>query len=705
MNSTTRHFRRPLIAGVLTAACLFMAQVSMVHGAGLLVADGGFGGTLEIRDHEVEVVINSGIAVTTVTQVFHNTESRQLEALYTFPVPKGASISNFSMWIEGKEMVGEVLEKERARQIYDSYKNRGEDPGLLEQVDYKRFEMRVFPIAANADQKVQIVYYQELDFDYNWATYLYPLETVTDTELAANTAERFAFSIRAESSIPVSSVECPSHGDAVAFSRHDAHHFAASLETRNGNLDGDLVIAYKLERPQTGLDLVTSRRGNEDGYFQLTLTAGEVLNETSHGMDYVFITDISGSMNEAGKMRTAKHTVGAFVTSLNERDRLEVIAFNIEPKMLFDTLQPTSDDTRTAALQFLDEQKPRGSTLLDPAIRMAYRYREPERQLNVVVISDGMTKTRERRDLLQTIARRPDNTRVFCVGVGNEVNRPLLEQLAMDTGGLAAFVSNRDDFNRQARGFRRALTRPAAANVKIDFADIAVYDVVPQQLPDLYYGSPIRVYGRYRNSGRVNVKVSADVEGHTVIADAPFEFPAVDNDNPELERMWAWHKVDMLLKQADRNGTRAQIIPEIVRLGEGYGIATEYTSFLVLENDQEYRRWKIARHNVLRLKRERAAEKRVLAKFDGIRDRAMDGLGPNAVDTQLVDITPVRQSTAPPGTRPVRVPTEPSQERRQSRNISFGGGSGPVGLLFTPAVLLLAWLKRRRSEDAADESS
>ncbi|MDP6451641.1 MAG: hypothetical protein QF773_12555, partial [Lentisphaeria bacterium] len=82
---------------------------------------------------------------------------------------------------------------------------------------------------------------------------------------------------------------------------------------------------------------------------------------------------------------------GAFVTSLGERDRLEVIAFNIEPKMLFDTLQPTGNDTRTAALQFLDEQKPRGSTLLDPAIRMAYRYREPGRQLNVVVISDGMT--------------------------------------------------------------------------------------------------------------------------------------------------------------------------------------------------------------------------------------------------------------------------------------------------------------------------
>src|SRR5688500_11244499 len=123
------------------AAALCNATPS--HAAGLLIADGGFGGTLEVKEHEVEVTINNGIAVTRVTQVFQNMEQRQVEALYTFPVPKGASVANFSMWINGKEMVGEVLEKKRARQIYESYKETKRDPGLLEQVDYKTFDMRV----------------------------------------------------------------------------------------------------------------------------------------------------------------------------------------------------------------------------------------------------------------------------------------------------------------------------------------------------------------------------------------------------------------------------------------------------------------------------------------------------------------------------------------------------------------------------------
>ena len=70
--------------------------------------------SLTIAHQRVDVQINDALAITTVTQVFRNTENRQVEALYTFPVPKGASVANFSMWIGGKEMIGEVVEKEQA---------------------------------------------------------------------------------------------------------------------------------------------------------------------------------------------------------------------------------------------------------------------------------------------------------------------------------------------------------------------------------------------------------------------------------------------------------------------------------------------------------------------------------------------------------------------------------------------------------------
>ena len=287
--------RSPLPAALALALCLAAAPAGA---AGLLIADGGFGGVLEIAEHSVAVTFNNGIVVTEVTQVFRNTENRQVEALYTFPVPTGASVSNFSMWIGGKEMVGEVLEKQRAREIYDSYKQQRRDPGLLEQNDYKSFEMRIFPIGPGAEQRVQVTYYQELDFDHDEATYVYPLATLTRRDVDSRTTGRFALDLNVSSAVPVVDIGSPSHGGDFLVVRHSDQYYQASLETDGGDLSRDVVLVFRTARPRTGLDLVTSRQAGDDGFFLLTLTAGEELATKVQGMDYVFILDVSGSMAE-----------------------------------------------------------------------------------------------------------------------------------------------------------------------------------------------------------------------------------------------------------------------------------------------------------------------------------------------------------------------------------------------------------------------
>src|ERR1043165_5145980 len=247
---------------LITTATLTLAALLVQtsgHAAGRLIADGGQGGVLEVKEHDVHVTLNNGIAVTKVTQVFHNTEKRQVEALYTFPVPKGASVANFSMWINGKEMVGEVLEKKKAREIYNSYKQQRRDPGLLEQVDYRTFEMRVFPIAPEADQKVEITYYQELDFDHDMATYVYPLATVTRKGADSQTKGKFAIGFDIKSAVPIVELESPSHSKAFAVAKHSDAYWQANLETTGGSLAQDVVLACKIARPKTGMDLVTSR--------------------------------------------------------------------------------------------------------------------------------------------------------------------------------------------------------------------------------------------------------------------------------------------------------------------------------------------------------------------------------------------------------------------------------------------------------------
>ncbi|MEM7308277.1 MAG: VIT and VWA domain-containing protein [Planctomycetota bacterium] len=696
-----RAFGRRLLA--LAGALTLGAASASASPGGLLIADGGFGGILTIQEHDVSVVINNGIAVTEIDQVFLNTEDRIVEALYTFPVPKNASVSGFSMWIDGKEMVGEVLEKERAREIYESYKARRVDPGLLEQTDYKTFEMRIFPIPAGAEQRVRVSYYQELDVDDDWATYVYPLATSTRASVDTRVHGRFSLSIEAKSEVPIAAMESPSHTDFL-FVEHTSEYHQASLELQGGDLARDVVVAYRAERGTTGLDLVTSKAKGEDGFFQLTLTAGPELEQEQDGMDYVFVGDVSGSMGHDGKLNLSNRAVVSFLEQLGPRDRFEVIAFNIAPESLNRKLTAVGNETVGDAMDFLASLEARGGTQLRPAIEAAYRYVDPDRTLNVVVLSDGMTEATDLEELLALIRERPGGVRVFCVGIGNEVNRPLLQQMAEDAGGLAAFVSHGDDFARQAKGFRRKLTRPAMTDVVLTVEGAGAYDVEPGELPDLFHGAPVRIYGRYGKSGPARISLSANVLGRAHEQVFEIELPAVDASSPEIERMWAWHRVQGLMDQERAKGSSDRLRADIVELCEGYSIASEYASFLVLENNDEYRRWKIERRNAARIERDRAAQSELRRQLDDLRSQAADALGPIAPDAPVANAdggAGADRSTSAPAAN--RAPTGnaldvvTSPRRAPAFGGRGGGGSfGPWTAGLAWGVAMLAWAVRRR---------
>ncbi|MHB0954877.1 MAG: VIT and vWA domain-containing protein [Pirellulaceae bacterium] len=681
---------------VAAAAAILLSSVSarVADAAGLLVADNGFGGALVVKQHDVRVVINNGIAVTEVEQVFENTENRIVEALYTFPVPKNASVSNFSMWINGSEMIGEVVEKKRAREIYESYKEVRRDPGLLEQVDYKRFEMRIFPIPANAEQRVKITYAQELDYDHDTATYVYPMATVAASTTAPQVADRFSLSLEAKSEVAVVEMYSPSHGDEFAIVKHSHAYWQASLERRQGDLSRDLVVVYKAERAQTGIDLVASKHSGEDGYFLLTMTAGKELEATSGGSDYVFVLDISGSMAEDGKLAMSRGSVERFVAALDDQDSVELITFNIRPTTLFGNLQPATAETKAAAEQFLKAQRGVGGTILRPALETAYRYHRSDRPLNVVLLSDGMTEQSEQALLVQLIGQRPAGVTVFCVGVGNEVNRPLLTQLADEAGGLVAFVSAGDDFERQAQAFRRKLVRPAAKQVKLTFEGGDVYDLEPPVLPNLYYGQPIRLYGRYRNSGPVKLQVQAEIQGSPMEQKVVLDLPSNEESNPQIDRMWASHRVERLLNR-QRAGAIDDQISEVVRLCEGYSIVSQYASFLVLENDAEYQRWQIARRNATRIERDRDAQARLRQRLDQLQLQASAQLGPQE-PTEVIAGSPDAPTQNLPTTPPsFGTPVGPGNNvsvssPQNSSKVSQGGGSrGAGGGAIDPLTALL----------------
>ena len=105
--------------GMVMAMAMCMLSIQPVMAAGLLTPTNSNLPALEIKDHEVTVTIEDGYAITQVEQVFHNPHAQDLEARYSFPVPEHGSVAEMTLWIDGKPVTGEVLEKEKER-IRDS---------------------------------------------------------------------------------------------------------------------------------------------------------------------------------------------------------------------------------------------------------------------------------------------------------------------------------------------------------------------------------------------------------------------------------------------------------------------------------------------------------------------------------------------------------------------------------------------------------
>jgi len=90
-------------------------------------------------------------------------------------LPKQASLSELSLWINGSEVIGEVLEKEQARKVHEEQKSQGKDTALAEKYDFKPFDVSVSPVRAQSETRVRLVYYQPLEIDLGIGRYLYPL--------------------------------------------------------------------------------------------------------------------------------------------------------------------------------------------------------------------------------------------------------------------------------------------------------------------------------------------------------------------------------------------------------------------------------------------------------------------------------------------------------------------------------------------------
>ena len=328
----------------LPILALLLLCAGRVGAHGLLIPEDKKLPPLAMLNHLVKVNIEDQVATTSVEQTFSNHTDRALEATYVFPVPKGASVQKFSMWVDGKEVKGELVEADKARQIYTDIVRRTQDPGLLEYMGNDILRLRVFPVPAKGDQKLAVRFNSVAPKEEKLVEYIYPLKT--DGKAIA-TLEKFSLDATIKSQHGVQNVYSPTH--AITLKRSNDREVSVSFSRDQAALDKDFQLFYSLSDKDVALTALTHKPISGEAGYVLLLVSPKVELPKGYEVprDTVLVLDTSGSMRGPkmtgqGRCATAWH--------LGKSDRFAVINYATTVNQYRDNLVARAEQIDTAKM-------------------------------------------------------------------------------------------------------------------------------------------------------------------------------------------------------------------------------------------------------------------------------------------------------------------------------------------------------------------
>jgi len=537
--------------------------------------------SLAIKYHHVDIQIKDQVATTRVDQVFVHDNPWTAEGTYIFPLPQGAAVSDFVMWVDGKAVHGEILEADEARTIYDDVVRRMKDPALLEYVGRKALKASVFPIPPGEERKIELEYSQILPVENGLVHYIYPLST---ERFSSRPLEDLVVRAQIESREPLKAVYSSRH--EVSIDREDDYHALLGLEQSDVLPDRDFELFYTISSEKIGLNLLSFKEEGQDGFFLLLAAPDVKVNEEEIVVkDIILVLDTSGSM-QGEKMDQAKEAARYVLDHLNPLDRFAIVSFATTTRSFSPSLEPAAQADK--GKDFLDRLEAMGSTDINRAMIEAVGLAEEVRPTTLIFLTDGLPTegVTVTGAILDNVAREaPDNVRIFSFGVGDDVDTDLLDQISLDHGGASTYVRPGEEIDEEVSAFYRKVKIPVLSDLSLDWGDIIVDQVYPQRIPDLFAGSQLILLGRYREGGPAKITLKGMVnqeERSYTYEDLSFRKEGGDDFIP---RLWATRAVGYYLTQIRLYGEKQEWIDSIVSLSTRYGIITPYTSFLVQEKD------------------------------------------------------------------------------------------------------------------------
>ncbi|NRD67867.1 VWA domain-containing protein [Corallococcus exiguus] len=583
---------------------------------GLFTRDGA---QVPLQGVEVTGELLGGHARVRVTQRYRNDEKKPVEAIYTFPLPSDATLSAFSMTCAGRRVAGVVKEREAAFRAYDDAITEGHGAALLDQERANVFTAQVGNLLPGEETLVEVEFLQTLTAEEGSVRWMLPTlvaprympgavhgdrtghgsaaptTRVPDADrISPPTSMNVDYGLRMDLLIDVGRdvvVESPSHRITAT---KDGTRTRVTLQRDSflkdfaGNevaLDRDVVLTMRNANPDVMLTpVVTHRKAEGPGTFALTVVP-DLLNlaTTPPRQEVVFVVDTSGSM-DGDSLPQAQAALRLCLRHLREGDRFNVIAFeNSFRSFSPQTMQFTQRTLEQADAWVAGLRAYGGTELLEPMVTAMKAAPDGV----VVLLTDGQVGNEN--EILEAVLAARGTGRVFSFGIGTNVSDALLRDLARRTDGAVEFIHPGERIDEKVVAqFSRALA-PRVTDLEVRFDGVEASELAPATLPPLVDGTPWTLFGRYAQAGTGSVTLKGKSGREPFSLTVRLDLPA-QSDRPVVEKLWAAERIRGWM-DAGLVGRRAEAMKErIVRLAVEHQLATQYTSFVVVEERQGDRR-------------------------------------------------------------------------------------------------------------------
>ena len=553
---------------------------------------------------DAQVIIREQIATTTLDIHLENPTRRGLEAELIMPVPDGAVVKGFAFDGPAQEPTAKVLPRDEARRIYDRIVAQVRDPALLEFIGYNLVRSSVFPVESRGSQTIQLTYEHLLPADGGRVDYILPRSESLDYRVP------WHVKVRIESDRDISTVYSPTH--RLAVERLGPGDLEAELAPGAHYETGSFCISYLFEDDPVSASLFAYPDLMGDGGYFLLLAGTPARPEVRHAIkrEVILVLDRSGSMS-GEKIEQVRAAALQIISGLEDDETFNLIVYNEGVDLFASEPVGRSRANLRAVRDYLGGIRAQGGTNIHAALLTALHQESTPGVLPIVLfLTDGLPtigQTSEAAIRRAVVDRNPQARRVFTVGVGVDVNTPLLDGIAAETRARSSYVLPGEDVEvKVARQFQ-CLTGPVLADLDIHLHGprterARVRDLVPTRLPDLFSGDQLVLLGRYSGNDPLDFRLKGNFLGSERTFRYKFDLNRASTRNAFVPRLWASRKIAMLVDAIRQMGATdglyspdpglaqdprfRELVDEIVRLSTEFGILTEYTAFLAEEGSE-----------------------------------------------------------------------------------------------------------------------